>query len=72
MFIGSIEKGTNVSRYIKNSMLEIHNLKNRHDELVKEFRKRGFNHKTPVEFVSDVEAGKIDIVENMNVLKERG
>lgn len=55
MFAGSLVKGISMKGYIENGLLDLPNLKRRHDELVDEMTKRGYNHKTPLEheFIKD-------------------
>jgi len=44
MFIGAIRKGKRLDGFIKNNLLEIGSIYNRHDELAQEMLKRGFKH----------------------------
>lgn len=48
MFVGSINKGISMEGYIKNNLLEPSSLIERHDEIVKEMKRRGMNHNTPL------------------------
>jgi len=71
MFLGTIKKGTSVKGYINNGLLEIHNLKSRHEELKNEMIKRGMNHNSEFgEFESWTE-GYVDSENNLNELKKR-
>jgi len=56
MFIGTINRKKSVKGYLEKGLLEIHNLYNRHEELVKEMKRRGYNHCSEVD-------GKWKIVE---------
>ena len=70
-FLGTIKKGTSVKGYIEKGLLEVHNLKKRHDELKEEMIKRGMNHKSEFpEFKSWIE-GFVDSENNINELKKR-
>lgn len=71
MFLGSIRKGISIKGYINNGLLEVHNLNKRHDELVEEMIKRGYNHKTPMERFNSWEEGIVDSNENLNELQKR-
>lgn len=48
MFLGTVKKGTRVDGYINNNLLEPLSLKNRHDELAKEMKNRGYNHSSDI------------------------
>ena len=72
-FAGSIKKGKSLDGYINGKMLEVGNIKNRHDELVKEMSLRGYIHKSPLE---EPAAGTykfvvIDAEENAKLLRSR-
>lgn len=79
MFVGCLLKGMNLitSRYVTEGLIEIHNIKNRHDVLVEDFKRRGwtsgFDHRTPIDH-GDFEptvAGLIDIEGNLKELSNR-
>jgi ABC-type phosphate transport system auxiliary subunit len=44
MFIGAINRGKSVKEYLQKRLLEVHNLYNRHEELVEEMKRRGYMH----------------------------
>jgi hypothetical protein len=73
MFIGTINRGKSVKRYLEKGLLEVHNLHNRHEELVKEMKRRGYNHNSEVDnnwnFVKKV--GIINRIKNLNDLANR-
>ena len=80
MLVGTLNKGiidiVN-SKFVTQGLIEIHNIKNRHDEIVTELLNRGYpsglNHKTPInngDFKSIV-AGNINIEENLKELSRR-
>jgi hypothetical protein len=48
MFVSHIMKGKKVEGYIKNNLLEPESLKKRHEELVQEMIRRGYNHQSPL------------------------
>lgn len=72
MLIGSINKGMNIkdSKYVTYGLVELHNIYNRHEELVNEFSNRNYNHKSPISKCSIV-AGNINISDNIKELKHR-
>ena len=71
MYVGCIKKGTSLKGYIDKGLVEVHHIKSRHDELVKEMIKRGMNHKTPIEEFTCQDAGYVDSEQNINELRTR-
>ena len=71
MFVGSIMKQKSMDGYYKNGLLEIHNLADRHEALADEMVRRGYNHNSPMGFATSLIEGKIDIEENLKVLRDR-
>ena len=49
MFVGSINRGKSVKGYLEKGLLEVHSLYNRHEDLVKEMKRRCYNHKSEVD-----------------------
>ena len=43
MFVGSINKKISLDGYAKNSLVEVHNIKSRHSQLVKEMKALALN-----------------------------
>lgn len=70
-FVGHILRGKKYQGFLDNGMLETHNIKTRHDILASEMEDRGFKHNTPLTFSYDIEEGKIDVENNINVLYHR-
>jgi len=70
MFLGTIKKGTSIEGYLKNGLLETHNIQSRHDQLVQEMIKRGYKHNTPLD-CSYNNIVHINIEHNIEVLKSR-
>ncbi len=48
MFLGTLSKGKSVDGYVRTGLVEIHNIKARHDELAQEMTKRGYRHHSPM------------------------
>jgi len=73
MFIGTISRRKSVKGYLQNGLLEVHNLYARHEELVEEMKRRGYNHCSEVnekwKFVEKV--GAIDREKNVDELVGR-
>jgi len=70
-FRGTIKKGTSLKGYIEKGLVEVHNIKSRHDELANEMIKRGYNHKTPLEEFNCQKIGVVDSQKNILDLIER-
>lgn len=71
MFVGCLIKGISLKGYIKGGLVEIHKIKERHEELVWEMGQRGFNHQSPLPPVKLYEAGEINVGKNMTELANR-
>jgi hypothetical protein len=73
MFIGTINRKKSVKGYLQKGLLEVHNLFSRHNELVKEMRKRGYMHHSEVEekWKTAKTAGFIDRKRNLEELVNR-
>ena len=71
MFTGVIQRGKNIQGYIIKGLVEVHNIKKRHDELAWEMLKRGYKHSSPISSVSHIISGKIDPELNAIQLNER-
>lgn len=56
--MGTLKKKMRIDGYIRNNCIEISSIVSRHDALVDEMVKRGYNHKSPIE----TEEQKEDIV----------
>lgn len=72
MLYGAIKKGKNLDGYIKNGLIEIHNLGTRHSILVNEMKRRGYKHKSSIIFdFALLYGGKVDMNKSIYDLKER-
>ena len=71
MFVGTINKGKSIRGYINNNLVEVHNLKKRHDELEKEMLDRKMKPKSPLNFSSQGITGFVDKEENLRELYRR-
>lgn len=71
MFAGTILKGNSLQGYIKKGLVEVHNIKSRHEELSNEMKTREYKHNSPLpEFVS-YDAGKVNMEKNLIELSSR-
>ena len=73
MFLGAIKRNKNLQGYIKNGLLEIESLWDRHEELAIEVIHRGYKHNSPLYVYIDdsIPKIKIDINKNIQDLKNR-
>jgi hypothetical protein len=46
MMVGAILKKHSISGFIRNGLIEVHNIEKRHKELVLEMTRRGYNHRS--------------------------
>jgi len=72
--LGSLRKGISLRGYITNGLVEVHNVIKRHDALVEEMLKRGYNHKSPIkddEYSLLYEAGSVDSENSLKELNKR-
>lgn len=60
MFAGTLRKGGSIKGYVETGLVEVHNIKGRHDEIAKEMKKRGMNHQSPLKIPKLKPAGKVD------------
>jgi hypothetical protein len=70
-FTGTIKKGISIKGYLKNGLIETHNLKKRHDELANEMTRRGYNHKSELEDLNLNPNGCVNSEENIQELIRR-
>ena len=73
MFMGSIMKGTSITGYLRDGLLEPKTLQKRHTELANEMISRGYNHKSPLLDIdiTHLPDGKININRNIEDLRHR-
>jgi hypothetical protein len=71
MFRSNVVKKRNLSGYIKKGLVEIHNIKKRHDELAREMVLRGMKHNSPMKKFKGKVLGKVDIAKNEKELIKR-
>jgi len=70
MFVGCINKGKCIDGYL-NGLVEIHNIKKRHDQIAKEIERRGFKHNSPLPKYKKKKLGKVSIKNNIKELRKR-
>lgn len=58
--VGSLNNEKSLRGHVEMGQIEIHKIKKRHVEIVKEMLARGFNHKSPLPEFNSFKAGYID------------
>jgi len=71
MLVGAIRVGKSLSGYISNNLCQVDMIKSRHEELVVEMIKRGYNHKSPLPNFQSRNEGKINSWESFKELLNR-
>jgi len=71
MFVGCINKGVSLNGYINKGLVNTGLIKNRHNELVKEMKKRGMNHKSQLPSFNIPILGYVDVKGNEKELAKR-
>ena len=79
MLRGALVKGKSVTGYVRQGLIDIAKLGDRHSELVKEMRKRGYNHQSRMRlnfpqhrYLSwPDKIGSVDVAANITELKRR-
>jgi len=71
MFAGCLAKGKSIKGYIEKGLVEVHNIKKRHDELVEEMKDRGMKHVKPMPKFKEYKAGEIDVKKSYEDLIDR-
>jgi len=71
MFAACIRKGISLQGYLDNQLVELHNIKKRHDILAEEMKQRGYNHNSELVSDREIHAGYVDKKANLAELKRR-
>jgi hypothetical protein len=71
MFVGTIRKGVSIDGYVRNGVVEVHNIRKRHEQLVKEMRRRGYQHHTPLSFSHRRHVGQVNVQVSVRTLRKR-
>lgn len=71
--VGHIEAGNTavVEGHAEKGQVDTSEIENRHEELVEEMKRRGFNHDSSMEYDDELSAGEIDVSSNIEELAER-
>ncbi len=73
MFVGAIDRGYSVKGYLEEGLLEVHNLYKRHEELVREMKRRKYRHCSKIDkkWKQAEQLGSIDKKNNLRRLLDR-
>ncbi len=73
MFLGTLSKGKSIDGYVRSGLVEVHNIKARHDELAQEMVRRGYRHNSPMESspILASKKGVVDVEKNCIELQSR-
>src|ERR1017187_1935082 len=75
MFVGTINKGIvkdfSNSKYVTEGLVEVHSIKMRHEELVAEMTRRGYDHKTNLPDFKEFVCGSVDVAASETELGRR-
>lgn len=72
MFAGSIRKGISTKGYEQTGLVILSKIRSRHDALAKEMKRRGMNHRSPMDRIVDgSKGGWLDEKKNLKELKRR-
>ncbi|MGH9521359.1 MAG: pyrimidine dimer DNA glycosylase/endonuclease V [Terriglobales bacterium] len=71
MLAGSLRRGTGMRGFIENKLIELHSMRRRHTELVREMERRGFRHASPLVRVPNRRGGRVNRTANLMELARR-
>ena len=69
--VGSLRKGKSIKGHIEKGQVEVHSIKKRHLELVKEMKRRGYKHQSELKKFKEVRMGMINRKENERELRRK-
>lgn len=71
MLVGTLVRKKSVAGFVENKLIEVHNVRRRHAELVKEMTRRGMKHKSPLPAFRANKLGKVSKRANLIELARR-
>jgi hypothetical protein len=71
MLVGTLLRKKSVAGFVANKLIEVHNVRRRHAELVKEMTRRGMKHRSPLPVFRGTRLGKVSIRANLAELARR-
>ncbi|MEO6119099.1 MAG: pyrimidine dimer DNA glycosylase/endonuclease V [Terriglobales bacterium] len=71
MLVGTLIRKRSVAGFVANKLIEVHNVRLRHAELVVEMTRRGMKHQSPLPSFRAVKLGKVSVRANLLELARR-
>lgn len=71
MLVGTIRRGVSLTGYLARGLIDTAKISARHDALVEEMTRRGYNHKSPLEYDDELALGSVDLEASMLELMRR-
>ena len=71
MLVGSLRRKKTLTGFLEGGLVELHNIRSRHAELVVEMKNRGFRHASPLPAFRARTAGRVDPKHNLKELARR-
>ena len=71
MLLGCLKKGISLKGYVEKGLVEVHNIRKRHDLLAAEMKARGYKHESPLDMVKVCKAGAVDSERSLKELCKR-
>lgn len=71
MLVGTVIRKKSVAGFVANKLIEVHNVRRRHAQLVAEMTRRGMKHKSPLPAFRAIRLGKVSIRANLLELARR-
>ena len=71
MLVGTLRKGRSISGFLRDGLVEVQSVRQRHRELAEEMASRGMNHQSPLPAFHARRAGRVDIPRNLRELARR-
>ena len=71
MLVGTLVRKRSVAGFVENKLIEVHNVRARHQQLVIEMTRRGMKHKSPLPRFRAIRLGKVSVRANLVELARR-
>jgi ribosomal protein L44E len=71
MFVGCLLRKKTLTGFFQKGLLEVHSIRSRHQSLVKEIRRRGMQHNSPLQKFRSYKMGKINRKQSKQELASR-
>jgi hypothetical protein len=71
MLVGTLVRKKSIAGFVENKLVEVHSIRQRHTELVREMVRRGMNHQSPLPTFRSRTLGKVNRRINLAELARR-